>query len=275
MARKPDSWKGSALFRMGEAFPAEDRLARYVMRLSMALNDLRIAARYATRARQREPERLYFIRLTASHLRELVILLDPPNSNVVPTAEQFVRALPRGAKPTPTEIRAAHREAISRLPAAMRGRPDLDVTGQSRPPTLRDDLKELRNRFFHYGHDEPGDDALHAAIAAVADTRSSYVYRENPMRSRARYADLVGVRLAHPFDHEFARDMHEQIVSLIGPMAAYVQRVENAWLWTREPGIVTVTRPGGNRAPLRPPRRSPPRGCPGDGARPGAWRRER
>jgi hypothetical protein len=75
------------------------------MRLSIALGDLRIAGQYATRHRQRYAERLYFVRLTASHLRELVILLDPPNRKIVPTVDDFVLALPRGIKPSRAEIR--------------------------------------------------------------------------------------------------------------------------------------------------------------------------
>ena len=137
----------------------------------------------------------------------------------------------------------------------MRGRPDITVERRNRPaitrtPTLRDDLKELRNRFFHYGHDQPGDDALRVAMEAVADNRSSYTIRERTLR--ARYADIVGILLAHPFDPSFARDMHGKIVNLIGPVALYVQSVEAAWVWTRPPGMVTVTRPGGKRYPLRP-----------------------
>ena len=39
-------------FRIGDAFPADDPMARYVVRLSMALGDLRIAgAEYAARER--------------------------------------------------------------------------------------------------------------------------------------------------------------------------------------------------------------------------------
>src|SRR4051812_42595369 len=48
MTRTPNPWRRSYLFRIGDAFPADDRLARYVMRLSIALADLRMRAlRYA------------------------------------------------------------------------------------------------------------------------------------------------------------------------------------------------------------------------------------
>jgi hypothetical protein len=61
----------------------------------------------------------------------------------------------------------------------------------------------------------------------------------------------AGKLKARPFDREFAPDMHERIVNLIGQVALYVQRVEAAWLWSRDPGVVTVTQPGGERFPLR------------------------
>ena len=58
MAREPDAWRATFSFRIGAVFSADDRHARYVMRLSITLGDLRIAAHYATRKRQRFAERL-------------------------------------------------------------------------------------------------------------------------------------------------------------------------------------------------------------------------
>lgn len=59
------------------------------MRLSTALGDLRIAGHYATRRRQNVAERVYFVRLLASHMREIVLIMDPPDARVVPTVESF------------------------------------------------------------------------------------------------------------------------------------------------------------------------------------------
>src|SRR3954466_7735677 len=81
-------------FRIGEAFPDRDGMARYVMRVSMALGDLRVAGEYAVRDDQPDYERLYFIRLFASHMREAVLLLAPPARRVVPAVEDFITALP-------------------------------------------------------------------------------------------------------------------------------------------------------------------------------------
>jgi hypothetical protein len=63
---------------IGEASSDRDEVARYVMRLSMALGDLRVAGEYAVREDQPDHERLYFVRLFASHMREAVLVLDPP-----------------------------------------------------------------------------------------------------------------------------------------------------------------------------------------------------
>jgi hypothetical protein len=242
MPRQRDDWQRTYYFRLGDVFPPDDRMGRYVMRLSLALGDLRIAGDYAVRNRQRYAERLYFVRLTASHLRELVVLLDPPNRRIVPDVEEFLALLPPGTKPPRRDIRAAHNNALRQLVSVMRGRPNITVGGNSRPPTLRDDLKELRNRFFHYGHDQSGDDALRHAMMAVDKKRSSYVVRTTSLR--ARYADLVATLLVHPFDERLAPDMHGRIVDLIEPVATYVQMVEAAWLYSRPDGMVTYREPG-------------------------------
>jgi len=172
-------------FTYGEVFDAEDRMARYVERLSNALGDLRIAANYAVRQRQKAGERLYFVRVTASHLREIVNLLDPPNREVVPGVEEFLKALPRGVTPSRAEIRKSHRRAMRMLDKPMKkGRPEIvGSNGKSRRPKLRDDLKELRNQFFHYGHLESGDDALGAAMKSLAGERAGQCPCRGTVRS--------------------------------------------------------------------------------------------
>jgi hypothetical protein len=230
-------------FEYGEVFDSDDRMARYVERLSNALGDLRIVARYAVRQRQSSGERLYFVRLLASHLREIVLLLDSPDHNVVPGVEEFLRALPRGTVPSRTEIRKSHRQAMRLIDKPMRkGRPEIrGSNGDLRLPTLRDDLKQLRNHFFHYGPLQSGDDALAVAMESLAAERTGYVIRERAMR--AEYADAVAVKLAHPFDVAFAEDMHARIVELIGSVSTFIHQVEAAWLY-RHAEKITIRRPG-------------------------------
>jgi len=218
-------------------------MARYVMRLSIALGDLRIAAHYATRKRQNGAERLYFVRLLASHLREVLLIMDPPNHKIIPPVEEFLTYLPRGTKPSRTEIRKSHARAIRMVDKPMAaGRPEVGAgTAKARPATLRDDLKELRDRFFHYGHNAPGDDAIGAAMSSLAGEPTGYVIRQRTMR--AEYADDVGAKLAHPFRVEFAHDMHTRVVALIEPVSKFVHQVEAAWLYTQR-DLVMVRRPG-------------------------------
>ncbi len=123
-----------------------------------------------------------------------------------------------------------------------KGRPEIPgPNGKMRRPKLRDDLRELRNQFFHYGHMQSGDGALMVAMTSLADERTGYVIRERTMR--ANYADAVAVKLAHPFDAEFAKDMHARIVQLIGPVSTFIQQVEAAWFY-RHAEKIKVRRPG-------------------------------
>jgi hypothetical protein len=230
-------------FQYGDVFDAEDQMARYVERLSIALGDLRIVANYAVRQRQKPGERLYFVRLMASHLREIVVLLDPPDRRVLPSVEDFLKTLPRGVVPSRAEIRKSHRQAMRMIDKPMKkGRPEiLGSNGKLRRPTLRDDLKELRNQFFHYSHLQNGDDALAVAMQSLADERTGYVIRERTMR--ANYADAVAIKLAHPFEAEFAEDMHARIVELISPVSTFIHRVEAAWFY-RHAEKIKIRRPG-------------------------------
>ena len=213
------------------------------------MGDLRIAAHYATRERQNTAQRLYFVRLTAAHLREVLLIMDPPNRTYVPSVEEFLASLPWGTKPSRTVIRKSHGKAVRLVDRAMaRGRPMIIANGNARSPTLRDDLKELRNRFFHYGWDEPGDEAIRAAMASLAGERTGYWIREHTLR--AEYADDVGTKLAHPFPLAFAPDMHARIIELIEPISLFIHQVEAAWLHANR-DVVSVKIPGMERVTLR------------------------
>ena len=76
-------------FSIGAAFPSADPAARYVMRLAMATGDLSLAAdAFIKRGDElADFERFYYVRLLASHLRETVMLIDPPTRSVVPSVK--------------------------------------------------------------------------------------------------------------------------------------------------------------------------------------------
>jgi hypothetical protein len=241
-------------FKFDDVLLANDKMARYVVRLSTGLNDLRTAGRYATRGRQTMAERTYFIRLMASHAHEIAIVLEPTNTKVVPDVEEFLRALPRGTKPSRTLIRRAHTHAVNALDRPMaKGRPPIMVNGSLITPRLRDDLKRLRNGFLHYADHTYSDQALSAAMVRLSNGRTGRTVYANPLRSRAEYADEIGIVLMHPFDDAFVRQMHRCIIALLRPISTYIGLVEDAWLESRPPGVVGFTLPGRNAELLNPP----------------------
>ena len=134
---------------------------------------------------------------------------------------------------------------MRRLAKPMKGRAMIEIkkrgkTPTRRVPTLRDDLKRLRDDFAHYGHNAEGADAVKSAVAAASELRTGYVIREHKMR--AQYADAVAMTLTHPFELDnlkLAEDMHGRIVDLVDPVSSYIHSIEAAWLSSRPTGSVT------------------------------------
>jgi hypothetical protein len=138
-------------FRMGDAFPADDPIARWVMVLSLALGDLRIVATYAVRERQPENERMYFVRIFSSHLREIVklLVLDYRHREDV---REFVGRLPQDAQDARAEV-----ERLTESTHVLRS----DVT-------LFEDLKRILDDTFHYARDRASDERLRQTMSDVA-----------------------------------------------------------------------------------------------------------
>jgi hypothetical protein len=204
-------------FEMREAFPSDDDIAVWIASLSMALNDLRTAAEYAVRSEQPEHERLYFVRILASHIREAVkiVVLDHDQREDV---EAFVTGMPEDGRDALEEIK---RRIYTAFP--MR----LDVS-------LFDDVQRLRDDTFHYARDQTSVSRMREAMRRAAGEQGSYLVTDRAVR--AEYADLLRVYLAHPFDGTAdektaqARAMHEAIVNLIRPLSTFLHAAEAHWL---------------------------------------------
>jgi hypothetical protein len=241
-------------FKIGEVFPDRDEVARYVMRLSMALGDLRIAGEYSVRNDQPHHERLYFIRLFAAHMREAVLLLDPPDRGVVPSVEDFIAALPADSREFHAEpLRKALEEVLRLLRRQFSMRPGVN---------LRHELRRMRNQFFHYHADRNSDADLGDAMAAAAHEDGAYVIGEDPRNRftmRAEYADTVSTHITFPFEGDdatvrpVAEELLEDILNLLGPLTDYLHHVETAYLRSRPPGVVTLVEPDGARSEARRP----------------------
>jgi hypothetical protein len=213
-------------FCIGEVFPANDELAQWVMSLSIALGDLRLAGVYAVREEQEDYERGYFVRMLVSHMRELVKVL------VVAVAQRAALGDFVDNKLSP-ETRA-HFEEMQRLIAEpMKLRPD---------HTLLDELIRIRNATWHYPVSKEFVEQLRDAIrrAAASGDRGVYVFPEGTgLGYRAEYADLVAHFLAYPLDGnddqvkaQF-RELHERLLELVGPLAKFLQGVEGEYLEAR------------------------------------------
>lgn len=221
-------------FKMADAFSPDDPIAVWVMNLSIALGDLRIVAEYATRDEQPEHERIYFVRVFSSHLREISKLL-VHDFQKRQDVREFVSGLPQDAQD-------ARDEADTLLHGGFPARPDVVVW---------EDLKRLRDDTFHYASDNNSQARLVEAMRTAAGMRkdemeSSYVLDDSG-RLRAEYADLVVANRMHPFpeEHEddeelpITRDLHEKVVELNGHVAKFLAAAEKHYLLdVVKPGIV-------------------------------------
>lgn len=209
---------------MAEAFPHDEPIAVWVMNLSISLGDLRIVAKFLARAEQPKHERIYFVRLFASHLREIckLLVLDYEQRQDV---RQFVASLPQ-------EAREARECAELLLCAGFPSRSDIEIWR---------DLKRLRDDTFHYARDAASQDRLVAAMRTVSEMKngqleSTYTIGDNHMR--ADYADLVVANRMHPFpeEHEddtdllITRELHEAVLDLNGHVANFIAAVEGHYL---------------------------------------------
>jgi hypothetical protein len=221
-------------FKMADAFAPDDPIAVWVMKLSIALGDLRIVAEYATRNDQPEHERIYFVRIFASHLREVskLLVFDFDERQDV---RDFVAGLPEQAQDARDQ---AHELLHSTFPV----RSDVVVWK---------DLQRLRDDTFHYVRDKNSQARLIAAMTTVAGMRggemeASYVL-DDTGRLRAHYADLVVANRMHPFPQEHeddeelpvTRELHETIIKLNEHVASFLAAAEAHYLLdVLQPGIV-------------------------------------
>jgi hypothetical protein len=209
-------------FMMRDVFPADDTIGRYVTALAIALGDMRIAAKYAVREDQPDHERIYFVRLLTSHIREAVklVVLEYRDRQDV---RDFVASVPEPGRQAREDLEAM-----------------LDQETRPGVPLL-EDLIRIRNDSFHYPRDEDSQERVREVLEAHADTETSWVASDNVDEARSHYADLVAVNLMHPFPQtdtedeaiQLALDMHGPIADLSGPLGKFVMYAEATWITSR------------------------------------------
>jgi hypothetical protein len=157
-----------------EIFPPEDPVARFVVTMAIARNDIRYGLFRAGEAVDNDaPEAAYLIRLATSHFFEAEAALRQWMAD--PDVNRFVKALPQDA-------RAWRKKAMAAVQKLSRGA-----------------LGHSRNRTFHYPYPNSGyetDEALRAALRALADEEVTVVIEPRPGFARLVFADDVALTMA-------------------------------------------------------------------------------
>jgi hypothetical protein len=180
------------------------------MALSIALADMRTAAKYAMRDEQADHERSYFVRLLTPHMREglkLAVLKFRDRDDV----REFVAALPEEAQQARKQL-------------------EQDTATDT---VLFADVKRIRDDSFHYARNEESQERPRRAMERTADAETSYSGTGTELRADAM----------HPYGEsedetlEQALEMHERIVAMLDPLTTYLHHAEAAWLGSKADAI--------------------------------------
>jgi hypothetical protein len=163
-----------ASFRIGELFPSSDPVSRWLTVCAIAFNDtVPVNDRIVTALQEDRPIglRLYDLRLSASHLFEASKFLTESERRF-PEIRAFIERMPEAAQ-------AAHQ----RLTTAYAGSDE-----------FAEQLKQLRNHFFHYAElltVVPEYEALKRAMDAQADLQGDIIDPGQVRGVRNTFADDV------------------------------------------------------------------------------------
>lgn len=158
---------------IAEVFPSDDPVARFMVTVSMARNDVRHALFAAGEANTADkPDFAYWVRLSTAHFFEAV------------TAVRSWRQVP--------EVKAF----LNRLPAAA-GQ-DLKAVLRSIQEIGNDAMAHSRNRTFHYPYPSgryPADTELEGALDSMGTQEAHWVL-EGDGRFRLKFADDIALALS-------------------------------------------------------------------------------
>jgi hypothetical protein len=210
-------------FRIGDAFPADDPLARFIVAVGQAMNDTSLANSLFVQS-ERPYEHVYFFNLASSHLYEAAETFRQAHREWEEVRD-FIAAL--------EPVRQEEFASISAL---------ADPTAEW--PGNR--LKELRNSFFHYlrldrAAAEAGRLPLQAGLAQAADHDGQVIIeRGGPLNGiRALFADEV---LLNALSADFEEDEFERLAASFGQYQPALNRFAQAavgrYLRERPEGVV-------------------------------------
>lgn len=179
--------------KIGEVLPADDEVARWVLVLALARNDLALSRARLVEGFGKDRTALHWSRLLVGHLYEIAHFLRRESSR--PVIRDFAKGLPDKPK-------RVYRELL-------------------RPNFLKVQLEGDRNRVFHYpsadlGAEDKGGPALRDALETVRDLEAALVVtwgKDGKAEDmRFDFADQVAVQFAMA---DFGTTMAEQKKSIV------------------------------------------------------------
>jgi hypothetical protein len=205
-------------FTIGDIFPADDPVARWLVTISAGLNDLLLANQHFRDSRA-EHETLYFFRLASAHLWELAKF-------ITETYDSWdeIRAFVDGLQPQAREAL----EAIRRV--AKTG--DLSTVGT--------ELVQIRDLFSHYQRMNPQvrdrpRDPITRALQEVAENMGDVEVGVTFDDLRLGYADeVIGKTLMRLIPEEADQQrVLEGLAEGVGHTLRFVDHALHAWLGPR------------------------------------------
>jgi hypothetical protein len=172
-------------FTDGEAFPADDPLARWITVCAMALNDLLLVNRWLVprleeKVESHDYENVYLFRMGGAHIFEVAKFLEQADRSV-PEVRKFIATLEQPAQDAYQKVKAI----------GPRGTSD-----------FADQVKRARDQFFHYSELLPhaeDHEALKAAMEEHAETVGEIRDEGTAIdQFRARFADDIAIELSFP-----------------------------------------------------------------------------
>jgi hypothetical protein len=220
-------------FKIGEAFPARDPVARFITGLAMISNDLLRALEDMLRLESDTPEeigrRVSLFRRQAAAVQEAATFIDDAR-RMFPEVSSFINGLDGKARAGCEHVTGA-----------------VDIKS---PRYLGKWLEDHRNVTHHYPKMHPAaaqhdEEEMANALAEAADIESTIDSGEKFCDARFRFADEVGVQLLPPLDDpSWMENLRDTSMTL----SDFAQRAAQAYLGSRPAGTFTIERPAGGSA---------------------------
>jgi hypothetical protein len=215
-------------FRIGDAFSADDPIARWATVLSIAANDTIYLNIRLIEGDLAEEQSIYYFRLVAAHFFEAAIWLKSTRK-ILPEVDELITSLDDAAT-----------ERYERI-----------VSFASQRHRFFNNLKRSRSTLFHYpvihpGREQAGEEELANAMGAAAKLPGWIEAGDDYATFRAGFADQIAVQFLSEDDQE----TKELMMELRGPvfdLVLFSEAVLLKYLTSLPSEVTTIWEPGQKR----------------------------